>query len=109
MAYSVMYIIVHLYPVELAVVKQSFEEAQLTVMLTLQTPNQYNVIYGVFLSSDSEFRKVPSSKNMSIQLALSYNTQYNLSTFAILCGKEIQSNPVRLFFGKLFIITFSDC
>lgn len=96
----------HLYPVEFAIAEQSlnFEEAQLTVMLTLQTQNQYSVIYGVFLTSDSEFRKVRSSKNMSIQFALCYNTQYNLSTFAMLCGKEIQSTPVSLFFGKLGVI-----
>ena len=41
---------------------------------------------------------------MSIQFALCYNTQYNLSTFAMLCGKEIQSTPVSLFFGKLGVI-----
>ena len=60
-------------------------------------------VYGVLLTSDSvanQTKMVVSGTIMSVEVNISYNIQYNLSTFVLLCGYENQSQIVNLFYGK---------
>ena len=85
--------------------EQTFGEDNVVLMVTLDLGgmhNIYGIIYGVSITSVSEQMKsvVSSQSNTSVQLTVSYNLEYNLSTFAMLCSHEIQSELIHLFYGE---------
>ena len=91
--------------------EQSFGEnnVTLTVLVDLErVHNMSGLIYGILfttLTSSAQMERIIIiSDNTSIYLIVSYNSHYNLSVFSNLCGHELQSNPIHIFYGECHIM-----
>ena len=82
------------------------ENVTLTVILDGIKSMIHGITYGVrFVSSFEEIiafgNKLTSVYH--VQLTMLYNTEYNLTTFVILCGFESRSQPLSLFYSEFAI------
>ena len=88
-------------------VEPSFGEENVTLTVTLDGMQTMvdGLAYGVvFTSSFEEIIGVFSDGNdASIELTMLYNIEYNLSTFATLCGFENRSNVLNLLYGEFIM------
>ena len=88
--------------------EQSFGENNVTMTVSLDLErgcNRPGIIYGLLFTSDSSVVSEPtkgiiSGYNQSTQLTVFYNSQYNLSVFSNLCGHELQSEVIHIFYGE---------
>ena len=85
--------------------EQSFGENNVTMTVSLDLEkgcNRSGIIYGLIFTSDSSIASEQTKKIVSdnMQLTVSYNSQYNLSVFSNLCGHELQSEIVHIFYGE---------
>ena len=82
------------------------ENVTLTVILDGRKSMIHGITYGVEFISSFEEIIISGSKIASIyhvQLTMLYNTEYNLTTFVILCGFESRSQPLSLFYSEFAI------
>ena len=89
-------------------VEALFREENITLTVTPEGIQSmiHGLTYGVELASPfGEIIKVFSGgSDASIELTMLYNTEYNLSTYSILCGFESRSHPLSLFYGEFIIL-----
>ena len=73
-----------------------FEEDNVTIFLEWAAENATGVIYNV-----SIIPRVPIIKlsDTSIELRVAYNTAYNLSIFATLCGRNSANTVLKIYSG----------
>ena len=88
-------------------VEPSFGEDNITLHVRLLEEMQTMInglTYGAILTSSLEetMRVVlVGSDGANGELTIPYNVQYNLTTFAVLCGYENQSDTLSLFYSGL--------
>ena len=88
-------------------VEPSFGEDNVTLHVRLLEGMQIvinGLTYGAILTSSLEetMRVVlGGSDGANGELTIPYNVQYNLTTFAVLCGYENQSDTLSLFYSGL--------
>ena len=90
--------------------EQSFGENNVTMTVSFNLERgcdraRSGITYGLLFTSDSsvvseQTKRIVSSNNQSMQLTVSYNSQYNLSVFSNLCGHELQSEIIHIFYGE---------
>ena len=66
------------------------------------------LIYGAIFTSSLEETIRIGSDGPNVEVIIPYNVQYNLTTFAVVCGYENQSDTLSLFYSEL-IIKFGVC
>ena len=88
-------------------VAPSFGEDNVTlhVRLSLELEGMQTVIngltYGAVLTSSLEETMRVVLGGSGSEVTIPYNVQYNLTTFAVLCGYENQSDTLSLFYSGL--------
>ena len=91
-------------------VEPSFGEENVTlhIRLSLELEGMQIVIngltYGVIFTSSLEETMRVVLGGIDGEVIIPYNVQYNLTTFAVLCGYENQSDTLSLFYSELIII-----
>ena len=89
-------------------VEALFREENITLTVTPEGIQSmiHGLTYGVELASSfGETIKVFSGgSDLSIELTILYNTEYNLNTYSTLCGFECWSRPLNLFYGEFIIL-----
>ena len=89
------------------VVEPSFGEENVTLTVTVDGIQSMidDLTYGVIFASSFEeiVRVVPSGNDTSVELTMLYNIEYNVSTFATLCGFESRSYVLSLFYGEFIM------
>jgi hypothetical protein len=99
--------------------EQYFGENNVTMTVSLDLEREYNrsgIIYSILFTTSSalaveQTERIIFSDNKSMQLTVSYNSQYNISVFSNLCGHELQSEIIQIFYGKcqLWYYYFNVC
>ena len=91
-------------------IEPSFGEDNVTlyVKLSLELEGMQIMIngltYGAVLTSNSSLETIRvGSDDANVEVTIPYNVQYNLTTFAVLCGYENQSDTLSLFYSELII------
>ena len=71
------------------------------VTVTLQWPREPGAVYSVSVSPETPHAELTNAMTITINLTVSYNTQYNMSIVSSLCG--VITTKV-LNYGKVIII-----
>ena len=85
-------------------VEPSFGEDNVTLHVRLLEGMQIvinGLTYGAILTSSLEETIRIGSDDANGEVIIPYNVQYNLTTFAVLCGYENQSDTLSLFYSGL--------
>ena len=85
-------------------VEPSFGEDNVTLHVRLLEGMQTMInglTYGALLTSSLEETIRVGSDGANVEVTIPYNVQYNLTTFAALCGYENQSDTLSLFYSEL--------
>ena len=93
-------------------VEPSFGEDNITlhVRLSLELEGINGLTYGAIFTSNSSLEETIriGSDGANVEVTIPYNVQYKLTTFAVVCGYENQSDTLSLFYSEL-IIKFGVC
>lgn len=97
------------------VVQPSFGQKNVTLRLSLDLEGMQSMIdgltYGIVFASlfEETILVFPAGNDTSVELIMFYNTEYNLSTFAALCGFESRSHAFSLFYGEFIMTLYNTC
>ena len=83
--------------VDTAVLNFGFDNITISLSWTQQDSD---ISYNVTVVPQVTMRLIPGSERASVQLILFYNTLYNVSIVATLCGRNIFSTAIELSYGE---------
>ena len=83
--------------VETAVLNFGVDDITVTLSWAEQ---ESDMSYNVTVVPQVTMRLIPGSKRASVQLTIFYNTLYNVSIVATLCGHNIFSTAIGLSYGE---------